>query len=442
MNAELQNSTLLIMIIYIMKTTKAKRRSGTGGYIGQLTSCQICGNKKLLPVIDLGPQPPCDRLVTSEEQYESEYFFPMFIVRCADCGLVQAGYIAPPEIVFPPEYPYRAGITKMLVDNFNELATKSIAELKLKKGDLVVDVGSNDGTALLAFKRHGMRVVGVEPTNVANIAIKDGVPTIQKFFTKDVGGLIVKKYGKAKLVIATNVFAHINNLSSFVKGVATILVNHGAFISESQYLYDTIEKNQYDTMYHEHLRFYSLKPLAALFRKAGFTLTDAERIASAGGSIRVIAIKGAQLPTSARLAFLLKAEEDFGLYKQETYDAFRNRVEKSRLELTKLLADLRLRGMSVAGVGCPGRGMPILSYCHIDPLLVSYLGEQPGSLKIGLHTPGTHIPVVDEKRLFEEQPEYALLLAWHIADGVIKKLRARGLKSKFIIPLPTVRIVE
>ena len=195
-------------------------------------------------------------------------------------------------------------------------------------------------------------------------------------------------------------------------------------------------------MYHEHLRFYSLKPLTLLFKNFGFTLTDARRIASSGGSIQAWATKGGGLKQSDRLKKLIREEEKFGLYKSNTFKNFKKRVELSRLTLVKLLCELKLAGKTIAGVGSPGRSSPILNYCHIDPLLVPYLAEQSTSLKLGLFSPGTHIPVVDEKRLFTDQPEYALVFAWHIADGIIKKLRSRGLRSKFILPLPKVKIIK
>ena len=409
--------------------------------LGKLTNCQICNSSKFAEVINLGHQPPCDVLQDFEGTKLEVIHYPLNIVRCTECGLVQLDFIPPPEIVFHKKYPYKTGITQMLVDNFKKLAEETVKSLNLQKNNLVIDIGSNDGTALAQFKAHGMRVLGIEPTDVAQLAIKNGVNTINDFFSVDIAKEILEKNGPASLVIATNVFAHINNLSSFLKGVHTLLPKGGAFISESQYLLDTIEKNQYDTMYHEHLRFYSLKPMQVLFNKFGFTLTHAKRIASSGGSIQVFAAKGKNLEQSKELLSLMKAEEKFGLYKQSTYVNFKKRVEVSRLNLVKLLSELKLEGKSIAGVGSPGRSSPILNYCNIDQLLVPYIGEQSTSLKLGLFTPGTHIPVIDEKKLFKDQPDYALVFSWHIADTLINKLRSKGLKSKFIIPLPTLKII-
>ncbi|MFA6354726.1 MAG: class I SAM-dependent methyltransferase [Candidatus Paceibacterota bacterium] len=410
--------------------------------LGKLTTCQICGSKELIDIVNLDHQPPCDVLLNAKEIKEEEIHYPINVVRCVKCGLVQLDFIPPPQVVFHKKYPYRTGITQMLVDNFKELAEATVARLKLPKGSLIVDIGSNDGTALQPFKEKGMRVLGIEPTDVARIAIKQGIPTINDFFTKEIAKQIVKKHGTASLVIATNVFAHINNLSSFVEGVYTLLKPGGVFISESQYLLDTIQKVQYDTMYHEHLRFYSLKPLSLLFEKFGFTLTDAERISSSGGSIRVFATKGKNLSQSPHIASLIQAEEKAGLYKQPTYINFKKRIETSRLKLVKFLSELKLKEKTIAGVGSPGRSSPILNYCHIDSLLIPYLAEQSSSLKLGLHSPGTHIPIIDEKQLFIDQPDYVLLFSWHIADTIIKKLRKKGLRSKFIIPLPEVKIIS
>lgn len=410
--------------------------------LGILTACQICGGANLEHIINLDHQPPCDVLSNAEEIKEEEIHYPINVVRCTSCGLVQLNFVPPPSVVFHKKYPYRTGITQMLVDNFDKLAEETIGKFKLKPGSLIVDIGSNDGTALEKFKKRGMKVVGVEPTDVAKLALEAGIPTINDFFTKEIAAQIVQEYGLAAVVVATNTFAHINNLESFMNGVRALLAPGGVFISESQYLLDTIEKVQYDTMYHEHLRFYSLKPLEVLFKKFGFTLTDAERIASSGGSIRVFATKGENFTQSPNVKKLIDAEEKFGLYSSDTYKEFKRRVEISRLKLVKFLSELKLEGKTVAGVGSPGRSSPILNYCHLDPLLIPYIAEQSSSLKLGLFSPGTHIPIVDEKKLFEEQPEYALLFSWHIADTLIPKLRKKGLKSKFIIPLPEVKVLR
>ncbi len=420
-----------------------QRNKKTNSYpTGKLSACQICGGRKLVDIVNLDHQPPCDLLLNAKEIQEEEIHYPINVVRCTRCGLVQLDFIPPPQVVFHKKYPYRTGITQMLVDNFKQLAMETVKRLKLAPGSLVVDIGSNDGTALQQFKDLRMRVLGIEPTDVAKIALKNKIPTVNDFFTEEMAKQIVRKHGRASLVTATNVFAHINNLASFLQGVSHLLKDGGVFISESQYLLDTIQKTQYDTMYHEHLRFYSLKPMVLLFKKFGFTLTDAERIASSGGSIRVFATKGKNLRVSPHVAKLIRTEEKFGLYRPSTYQKFKHNVETSRLKLVKLLSELKLAGKTVVGVGSPGRSSPILNYCHIDSLLIPYLAEQSTSLKLGLHSPGTHIPIIDEKQLFKDQPDYALLFSWHIADTIVKKLKKKGLRSKFILPLPKVKILK
>ncbi len=407
---------------------------------GTIESCQICKGRTLQPVIDLGYHPPCDSLLTETQLHEPENFYPLNIVRCADCGLVQLDYIVPPTIVFHKEYPYRTGITQILVNNFKELASLTTQFFEPSQKNLVVDIGSNDGTSLLQFKTKGFRVLGVEPTNIALLALKNGVPTIQDFFSSKIARKIVKTHGHASVVVASNVFAHINNITSFMDGLSQLLSKDGLFISESQYLMDILEKLEYDTIYHEHLRFYSLKPLIGLFRKSGFSLVHAERITVAGGSVRVFAKKGNH-PMSKATKQLLKIEEKKGLYKEAVYRDFRKRVAISRLRLVTLLNQLKLRGKHIVGISSPGRSSTILNYCHIDPVLIPYTAEQSNSLKLGLFTPGTHVPIIDEKKLFKEQPDYAVLFSWHIAGTIIKKLRAKGLRSKFIIPLPSPKIL-
>jgi hypothetical protein len=299
----------------------------------------------------------------------------------------------------------------------------------------VVDIGSNDGTILRGFQARGMRVLGVEPTGIADLANAAGVPTLRTFFDDEVARRVRKEHGPATLVTAANVFAHVANLGPCVRGIHHLLADEGIFVSESHYLLDLVETLQYDTIYHEHLRYYSLKPLMDMLARYGFAVTDAERIPNHGGSIRVHARRAPAAPAD-RLRELVQAEEAYGLYDAALYARFRTRVQQSKWALMRLLADLKQGGHRIVGLGSPGRSSTVMNYCGIGPDLLDYIGEQPTSLKVGLYTPGTHVPVVDEQRLLDEQPDYALVLAWHLGEVVPRKLRQRGLRSRFIMPLP------
>jgi SAM-dependent methyltransferase len=409
--------------------------------IGSVTECQICSKKCLEKVLDLGHQPVVQEYLTKKSLKEPEVTYPLNLVRCTSCGLVQIDYIVDPKIVFPPHYPYRTGLTNMLVRNFLSLADTLEKVYPWKKSDLIVDIGSNDGTLLKGFQAKGMKVLGVEPTGAAKVANKAGIPTLQAFFDKKVVADIVKKHGKAHIVTATNVFAHINDSRSLVKNIASILDKDGVFVSESQYLMDIVEKLEFDTIYHEHLRFYSLRPLMKLFEVAGLTVVDAERISAAGGSIRVYAMKGKRIQ-SERVKEIIATEEKVGLYDSKKLADFADKVINAKRDLVSLLLSLKKQGSTLVGLSSAARSNTLLGFTKINEHILDYLGEKAGSPKIGMYTPGTHIPVVDEACIFAENPDYVVVLSWHIGNELVKKMKELGYKGKFVIPLPVPKVIE
>lgn len=409
------------------------------GYIG---SCQVCGSNDLQQIIDLGFSAPCDSLLTKSQLKEMERIYPLNLERCRACGLVQIDYAVDPKYLFHPEYPYRSGITDVLRKNLHGTSKQVAGKVRLEQGSLVIDIGSNDGTILEGFRDIGMKVLGVEPTNIADIANANGIETLKQFFSRETVAEVRSKHGPAALVTAANVFAHVNNLSSLLNGVKELLSDDGVFVTESHYMMNILETLQYDSIYHEHLRFYLLKPLIHLFRTHGFTLIDVEKIPNYGGSIRVYAQKGIGHEPSQEVGRMIRYEEEQGAYNDQTYQEFANKIRDSRRNLRSLIVQLNDKKKRVVGIGCPGRAVTLLTCCGLTPDLLPYIAEQSTSLKLGLYTPGTHIPVVDEERLFREQPEYTLILSWHYAEPIIASLRKRGLKSKIIVPLPDIRIVE
>ncbi len=409
--------------------------------IGPQTRCQICRNPKLSLVLSLGHQPVLQEYLTEEKLHEPETTYPLNLVYCARCGLSQLDYVIDPMLVFMPHYPYRTGLTLMLVRNFESLAKSMSDAGYYKKGDLVVDIGSNDGSLLMSFKAQGARVVGVEPTNVAKIARKNGIPTLKHFFNKKSVEQIRRTYGIPRIITATNVFAHIHDVPTLVGNIKKIMNKDTVFVSESQYLRDMIEKLEFDTIYNEHLRYYALKPLMHMFKKHGLSVIDAERIEAAGGSIRVYAKKGIH-PMSARAKKLLKEEKKMGLYNLKTLHAFAGRAHDAKHDLVHLLSSLKKKGAHIVGLTSAGRSNALLGFTKINRTLLDYNAEKKGSPKIGLYTPGTHIPVVGEERLIKDQPEYAVVLSWHIGDELMKIIKKLGYKGKFIIPLPKPRIVK
>lgn len=409
--------------------------------VGPVTECQICSRKNLETILTLGHQPIVQEYLTSQKINEPEITYPLNLCRCPRCNLLQLDYIVDPQKVFPLEYPYRTGLTNMLIRNFRELADVLEKKYSFASKDLIVDIGSNDGTLLEGFKEKGMRVLGIEPTNAAKVANKNGIPTIQSFFNKQIVNKIIKKYGRARFITATNVFAHINNVPELMRNIKSLLDKDGVFVSESQYLMDIIKKLEFDTVYHEHLRVYSLKPLEYLFSSNGCSLVDAERISAAGGSIRVYAMKGRRAQSS-RVKKLIAAEESAGLYTMKELQKFSEKIIKAKNDLVALLLRCKKEGSRIVGIGSPARANTLLGFTKINHHLLDYTCEKEGSPKIGLFTPGTHIPVVNETRLYKDQPEYALILSWHIGEELMKKTRKSGYKGKFIMPLPKPKIID
>lgn len=409
--------------------------------LGPVDVCQGCASRDLRLIYSFQPQPPVQAFLTREQLNAPETTYPLDLLRCGACSLVQMGYVPPPEVVFPRAYPYQTGMTRILRENFRELTRTAKVQLGLGGGALAVDIGSNDGTLLKGFKEDGLRVLGVEPTDIAAIANANGIPTIQAFFDEELSRRIVADHGPASVVTATNVIAHTNNLFPMLEGIRTLLGDGGTFISESHYLLSLVEHMQYDTIYHEHLRYYALRPLIGILERAGFAVTDVQRVPTHGGSVRVWASTDRRAVRSARVGEVLAEESRAGLDGDAVWIGFVERMVRSKHDLQRLLLRIREKGDRIVGVGAPARSSMLLGFDHIDPDLVSYVVEPAGSLKIGLWTPGTRIPIVDEQRVFEERPEWLLLLSWHIGEELMPKLREKGYRGGFIVPLPTPRSV-
>lgn len=422
-----------------MPSYELKHAAGTGGSV-VVDQCQVCGQHSLVPILFVGYLPPVNTMPKVGTPPTEQPAYPAQLLRCTTCELVQLGLVVDPAILFPPEYPYTSGTTRILRDNFAELARETNTLLALKAGDLVVDIGSNDGTLLSNFKESGQRVFGIEPTDTGKLAIARDIPTEIAFFTREQARRTKNMYGYARVVTAANVFAHIEDVHEVIAGILDMLDSDGVFISESHYWLGLVETLQYDTIYHEHLRYYSLTSLRNLLSMHGLEIFHAKRIPTHGGSIRVYATRGGKRDVNASVTALLATEG------RELTDAklraFVRGVVDSKLGLHSLLREAKARGARVFGVGAPSRSSTLINYVGLDDQIVDCVLEIAGSHKIGKYVPGTIIPVVDEQRLFEEQPEYALLFSWHIADELVPKLTAKGFQGDYIIPLPTPRIVS
>jgi hypothetical protein len=422
-----------------LRPTKVARAAGTGGSV-PIESCQVCGHAPLDYVLSLGYMPPVNQMVPVGQVPRQLPWFPTTLLHCRNCELVQLGLAVDPVIIFPPEYPYTSGTTKLLRDNFADLQRESAAMLGLGDQDLVVDIGSNDGTLLSNFQKGGQRVLGIEPTDVGDIANQRGIPTIKRYFGTEVAREVKREYGPASVVTAANCFAHIEDVHAIVDGVVEMLKDDGVFVTESHYLIPLLETLQYDTIYHEHLRYYSLTSLKHLFEMHGLEVFHARPIPSHGGSIRVYAARHGAHSVQDGVRRMLSAEPR-GEAMATRLAAFRHDVILSKLRLLSMLRDLKDKGARVAGISAPSRASTLVNYVGLDEGLIDYVCEIAGSLKIGKYMPGTQIPVVDEAKLYSDQPDCAVIFSWHIADELAPKLKAKGFRGQLITPLPVPRVL-
>src|SRR3989344_2298681 len=402
--------------------------------------CQICSSDKIIKFLSLGPHPPSDNLLVEAELKKPEKKYPLEVYFCGNCKLVQLGYAADPEILFTDHFVYTTASNDELVKNFSALVNILIERFNLTGKDFAVDIGSNDGTLLSNYLSHGIKVLGIDPSKAAELAQQKNIPTMLEFFNEKTAKKILAKHGKAQIITATNVFAHVKELDSFMKGIQALLADDGIMIEESHYIRSMMESMQFDSIYLEHLRYYSIKPLIYLFGEYGMDVFDAERITTHGGSLRVYACKKGSYPISSNVSKILKEEKKFGLYSKDVYEAFANRVNNNKKLLQNLLHKIRSEGKRIYGIGAPAKGNTLLNFCNIGNKILDCLVER-SNMKIGKYSPGMHIKIEEETKLFKGQPEYALLLTWNLENIIIPKLRSKGYKGKFIVPVPEPRVV-
>ena len=402
-----------------------------------IDKCQISGAKDLKTILFLGYLPPVNKLKKIDSLLCEDIFFPAELVFSKKSKLVQLKTIVKKEILFPKEYPYTSSTTKILRENFKELYKDCKKIVNISSNDLIIDIGSNDGNLLNNFKDNH-RVLGITPENIGKIAIRKGINTLQKYFDKATSDLVLKKFGKAKIITATNVFAHIENVNLLMKNLLKILKNDGIFICESHYLVSLINSIQYDAIYHEHLRYYSLTSLKYLFNKYGMEIIDAKKINTHGGSIRVYAARKKRFKINKSVKKILNYEKKFLNWK--TFNNFKKNVVQSKLNLYSILKKLKNKNKKIYGIGAPSRASTLINYVGLDENIIDCVLEIEGSYKIGSYIPGKKIPILSEKKLYNDPPDFVILFSWHIASELKLNLRKKGYKGKFIIPLPQPKI--
>ncbi len=406
-----------------------------------INKCRICGSAKIYPFLDLGSMPIPNGFLSKDELKNKEYSYPLGASVCENCWLVQLTHVVPPEIMFK-NYLYIPSTSKTMLEHFKALANEVIEKYALTKKDLVIDIGSNDGTLLGYFKEQEVKVLGIDPaSNLAQVARMRGIDTIDDFFTAKLAQKVVLEKGRAKIITATNVVAHIHNLHELIEGVEKLLTKDGIFIMEFPYLVDLISKNEFDTIYHEHLSYFSVLPLVELFKLHKMEIVDLKRTPVHGGSIIVyVAKKGSKYKQSNIVKEYIGQEKLKKLDKRSTYDDFSRRVAVIKRDLNNYLKDLKKQGKIIVGYGASAKGNVLLNYCGINMKLLDCIVDSI-PYKQGRYTPGTHIPIHPELWLEKNKPDYALLLSWNFADEILnKQIKYREQGGQFIITIPYLRI--
>ena len=403
------------------------------------TTCRLCNSADLHKILFFGETPLANAFRLPSDT-SPEVFAPLVVNMCGRCKLVQLRDVVDPSVLFR-NYLYVSGTSVSFVAHFAAYA-KSVAErFKLTNDSLVVDIGSNDGVLLSQFKELGTKILGVDPAeDIATQASARGIPTVAAFFTSDVATEIEKTHGKASIITANNVFAHTDDVMLFASTVRELLQEDGVFIFEVQYLKDLVEKNLFDIVYHEHLCYYHLMPLIPFFDKLGMRVFDVERVETHGGSIRVfVGHTSGPHERAESVARMLESEKELG--RVETYQRFAKRIKENGTKLRALLTELKKNGKRIVGYGAPAKATTLCYAFGIDSSLLDFIVDD-SSLKQGRLMPGTHIPIRAANALYEERPDYCLILAWNFAGEIMRaheKFKASG--GSFILPVPEVRIV-
>jgi SAM-dependent methyltransferase len=398
------------------------------------TTCRSCGSDRLDSILSLGETPLANALVSDPNAPDERV--PLDVVFCRDCALVQITEDVPPEVLFR-DYVYFSSFSDTVLDNARAIAERLVAQRGLHAESLVMEIASNDGYLLQHYRDRGIPVLGVEPArNIAEAARRTGIETIDEFFTADLAATMPKR---ADVVHANNVLAHVDDLNGFVEGIAIVLKDDGVASIEAPYVRDLIERLEFDTIYHEHLCYFSVTSLDALFERHALTIGEVERIPIHGGSLRVFAGRGMRRGES--VLRLLDEERAWGAAVPTTYRRFGDRVGALCGELRRMLGELKSAGKRIAAYGASAKGTTLLSFAGIGAETLDFVADR-STVKQGRLTPGTRLPIVGPEELLARMPDYVLLLAWNFADEIMRQqeeYRRRG--GRFIIPLPEVAIV-
>lgn len=399
--------------------------------------CRLCRSRALERVLQLTPTPLANAMVSEPDCALPQPVYPLDVYRCDGCGHLQLLDIVDPKLLFS-HYVYVSSTSPVMVRYLQEQCAAVINRARLEPGDLVVEIGSNDGTLLRFFKAAGMRVVGVDPA--ANVVPdKSEVETLTDFFGANLGRQIREKYGPARAICAYNVCAHIDDLRGVANGVRTLLAPDGQFVFEVGYLLDVYRKTLFDTVYHEHVDFHHVEPLRDFFARCGLKLLHTEHSDIQGG-VLVGYVGSPDRTEEASVAAMIADERAAGLHRADTFLNWSDMIRQRGEELMALLRGLKAAGKSIAAYGAPAKATTLMYHFGLDGSVLEYIVDD-NPIKQGLFTPGLHVPVLPVETLREHKPDYVVLLAWNFAESIVAKHRGYAARGRFILPLPDLAIL-
>ena len=405
------------------------------------TSCRSCGSSVLDPVLSLGKTPLANALLTEADLDKPEAAFPLDLVFCPACSLVQITEEVPPETMFS-DYLYFSSFSETMLGHAKAIAERVVRERKLHKHSLVIEIASNDGYLLQNYVRAGVPVLGIEPAkNIAKVAEEKWIPTLVEFFGKELAAELSEADERADVIHANNVLAHVPDLNGVVAGIHTVLKDDGIAVIECPYVRDLVSKCEFDTIYHEHLCYFSLTALDRLMARHELTIHDVERLDIHGGSLRIFVSKKGAFERKEAVTTLLAEETSIGVDRLSFYEAFTGRVNALKSELITLLTDLKSKGARIAAYGAAAKGATLANFFGIDNGAIDFVVDR-STHKQGRYMPGARIPIHPPSELALNKPEYCLLFAWNFADEILEQQREyRENGGRFIVPIPNVRII-